>query len=283
MSGELVNAMEAEGAAGSAFAGQHSGFYKDREVLSLIFKPIKDYLEQRTKGTRIRIADLGCGSGLVGLYAEKMANEIGYQTSSLFIDSNPRMLSAIEEGADRKKVLSELSELPESELKEQVDIALGRQFIHYAPPRLQKRILGQIAKYVKTDGLFVNSTGTHESEEVVTFMSDYLSNILELRNPDRPARRFYQSVGTYQQWVGDVGFRRCRIEGEYSQEFRSSDFFERFGFDQTLMTPATVEQRINEILDKMQATPEVERALQIKRSGSHHSVSLTARVIVATR
>lgn len=279
----LQNAIRAEGAAGKIFGDQHGGFYKDESILSLIFNPIKDHIERTKPDYPLRIADLGCGSGLVGLYIERKLQDMGYQTTLVFIDSNQKMLDAIEPNEDREVVLADVSDLPENVLQKQVDIAVGRQFIHYVPPEQQRLILQQVAKYIKKGGLFVNSTGSNESEEVVRFMSDYLSNILAFRNPESPARRHYQSVETYFAWMREQGFTNPHVTGQYSQPHRSFDFFERYGFNQTGMNAVDVEKRINEILEQMKPAKQVEQALNIERWDGHHSVSLTARIFVATR
>lgn len=279
----LQNAMKAEGAAGNAFGSQHGGFYRDEGILSLIFNPIKDHIERTKPDYPLRIADLGCGSGLVGLYLERKLQDMGYRTTLVFIDSNQKMLDAIKPNEDREVVLADVSDLPENVLQKQVDIAVGRQFIHYVPPEQQRTILQQIAKYVKKGGLFVNSTGSNESEDVVRFMSDYLNGILELRNPKEPAKRHYQTVETYIAWMKEQGFTDVHISGEYSQPNRSFDFFERYGFNQTGMQENEVEKRVNDILEQLKPSNEIEQALDIKRWDGHHSVSLTARIFVATR
>lgn len=284
MNNNLRRSMDVEGAAGRAFGDQHGGFYKDESVLSLIFNPIKDYLEKTKPDYPLRIADLGCGSGLVGLYIERKLQALGYRTRLVFIDSNPKMLSAVEPNENREIVLADVSDLPEKVLQKQMDIAVGRHFIHYVPPEQQKIILEQIAKYVKKGGLFVNSTGSNESEGVVKFMSDYLSNILALRNPDSPAKRYYQSVKTYLTWMKEKCFINPRVAGQYYQPHRSFDFFERYGFNQTPNVRAEdVEKRINKILEQMRPAKEIEQVLNITKFNGHRSVNITAKIFVAAR
>ncbi len=278
----LENAMQAEGAAGKAFARQHGGFYRDEQVLSLIFQPIRMYVRQLHSET-LRVADIGCGSGIVGSYVGKQLETMGYRVQLVFIDSNKAMLNAIKPSANKELVLADISALPRTVLHHPVDIVVGRQFIQYIPPATQKTILEQMHQYLKQEGLFVNATGSHEKEKVMRCMTYYLDAILKLRNPKNPAKRYYQTTQTYLSWMRHVGFSQVRVVGKYAQPCWSSDYYERYGFDKTEMTPTQVEQRVNSILERLDPDTEIQKALRITREQEHHTIHIPGRIFVGQK
>lgn len=278
----LNRAMLAESAAGEAFGDQHGRFYRDEEVMRIIFAPIEAHVTKNYRKGPIRVADLGCGSGLVGLYGEKRLQELGYNPQVIFVDSNQKMLNAIEPAGNRKVVLADLAHLHKSSI-EPVDVAFGRHFIHYVPPEVQRAILREISAIVRDRGMFVNSTGSHEDPEVGAFMAQYLSEVISLRDPEQPVQRFYQTVQTYFDWMLESGFHSPEICGSYVQKFVSTDYYERFGFSGTVYSPESLETTCNELLGRLNPADKIIKALDIKRWEDHHSVSLPARVFTAKK
>ena len=112
----LEKAIEAEGAAGKSFGKQHGGFYEDEKILSLIFKPIDAYVKS-LQHKEVRIADVGCGSGIVGLYVEQRLVARGYRVQTVFIDANQKMVAAIETAPHREVYVVDISSIP-SEIKQ---------------------------------------------------------------------------------------------------------------------------------------------------------------------
>ncbi len=276
----LTKAMQAEGAAGDRFKDQHGGFYSDEQVLSMIFDPIKEYVERTRPIHRLKIADLGCGSGIVGLYVEERLNKMGYDPVIVFIDSNPKMLDAIKPASGRQMVLADLSDLSDYVDENEVDIAFGRHFIHYVEPEKQIQILKNIFSYIKEGGLFVNATGSHEDRVVSNFMADYLSNIISIRGTD--VRRYYQSIDTYCEWMSEIGFTNPHVVGSYGQPHRTFDFHERYGYPET-MTPEEAETKANRVLEIMGPNEKIRQALSIKEGDGHHSVDMIGKIFVAEK
>jgi SAM-dependent methyltransferase len=282
MNRALYNASLVEGAAGARFGRQHGGFYEDERILSLIVRPVYDYAAKKGSDS-LTIADVGCGSGIVGCYLEKRLIEQGYKTKLKFIDFNKKMLEAIPKSPDHESICTDLVQSPISALENKVDIAVGRNFLHYNPVIQQEQIIKNIYSLLKKGGLFVNATGSFEQIDVVEFMSDYLNEILLFRNPVNPAARHYLTVQANLSTFKRVGFTGAHVTGEYSQRQMSSDYYERYGFIARDVSPEFVEEEICKILDNLKPTVKIRELLDIHKEGSGHSISFPARIFVAEK
>ena len=265
---------------GTAFLS--SGFYKDEKILSLMLQPIMRYTSQMDPSRTLRIADIGCGTASVGLYIEKQLQAAGYSPHLLLIDSDPNMLASIEQSANREMVLTDLADLPSKVLQAPVDIIVGRQFIHYAAPEKQKKILEEAYKYLNKSGLFVNATSAHENPNVVYFMTDLLNKIRCLKDPNSPPM-FYQTTETYLNWIWEAGFDDPYVAAQYFQPCKTSDYYESYEFASTEMGVETVKNLIKELIETMNPPSNVQEAMNIRKHDGHYLFNMTCRIFVGNK
>lgn len=165
---------EYERTAGSSYGAVEGGVHYRN--LDLILEPLRRHLILPTS-KRIKLADFGGGSGIVGLYARNSLESNGIETDLEIVDKNSRQLEGAASEArkykhyDKVKII--LADLLDLGIEEVYHCGVMRMVLNYMTKEQIPVALQNVAEALKRGAIFVNCAMVAFSEEQKIFYNSY--------------------------------------------------------------------------------------------------------------
>lgn len=200
--------------------------------LNLISDPFDKYI--RPAGGKIKCADFGGGSGIVGLYIKNFLEDKSIQTKIDIIDKNPKQLEgvSIEESkygyqGESKIILADLFNL---NIENVYDSGVMRMVLNYMTKEQIPLALNNVARAMRAGGVFINCAMVAFSQEQQIFYNNfrYPSSDRILFGGDY-AKRYIPTVGEFLE-MQEAAFGSCFVTGFVSLDQTSKNVQERFSF-----------------------------------------------------
>ncbi len=170
--------------AGDDYGGS-LGYYTDerflREILSFVPKSAE------------KVCDVGCGSGIVGLYIK---DNIGKNVEVTFLDINIEQLMGINRGDVR--VIE--ADILDYEPTEQYDCVVSRLLNHYFPKGRQQEVVDNTYDMVSEGGCYINALPLavdDETQNAVNGMFSILEREVTGKNPHRHVMKKEEAMGIW--------------------------------------------------------------------------------------
>lgn len=202
------------------------GYHVRKDILDSMLTALdRKYLKKQ----EIKIIDVGCGPGIVGLYFYKHLRKKNLKIKMYFVDINPLMLKQIPKNKDFKIMEMDITQL--NLPSEEYDICLMKQVLDYLPKKLQIKALKNIYKILKKGGQFILSAIISPQDTLTSLrLTNYLYTFRErLLNPSSKIKKYIVRESTLIHWLRESGFKNIKKVYKYSVRLAANDFIKSFG------------------------------------------------------
>jgi hypothetical protein len=157
---------------GESFGNGYGGIYRDEEWIQKIIIPIVNSIKPHINNNPVFLADIGCGSGILGLNALNLLAGNAFLHS---IDVNIRQLDGLKEEAGKLNVIRNYQAVNSNLF----DIAypdnffsgiMGRLFLHHLTPDDNNRFWQFIVNKLKVEGVASIYAVVAPNESVASFI-----------------------------------------------------------------------------------------------------------------
>jgi len=205
-------------------------YQQRKDILEVMYNSI-DFNKIKNK-QEIRLIDLGCGPGIVGLYFYKKLSK-KYKSKSIevtFLDINPLMLTAIPKQKNFHIVKGDVTKIGPTKFSS-YDIVVMKQVLDYLPKNLQIKTLKNIYKILSQNGQFILSALIPPSKKAFKLTNYLYSEREKILNPSAPIKKFIVTKDILFQWLSEIGFKNIKFNYEYEIPLSVNDFVVSFGIN----------------------------------------------------
>lgn len=224
------------------------GYQQRKDILEAMYKSL-DF--NKLNKLQIRLIDLGCGPGIVGLYFyKKMKNS--FKPEITFVDINPLMLVSIPKRKNFYIVEQDVTKIDAAKFGS-FDIALMKQVLDYLPKDLQIKTLENTYDILHKYGQFILSALISPSKEAFKLTNYLYSQREKILNPLAPIKKFIVTKDILFQWLLKIGFKNIKFRYEYDIPLSVNDFVVSFGLSErkkqklTALYKKVIKQDINNV------------------------------------
>lgn len=217
---------------GKEYGRSFKFYYSNLDKLN---NQIAKYVKKFDKNKNIKIADFGCGSGIVGCAVCSYLEKIGYKNYILYaIDLNPNQLEGVFYEAKRykvprKKIIIQKKDVVYGNLKkfrELFDIIVSRYVLHYLTKKENIKFIKNIKKCLKKDGLFILINLGCDSRSDQKIKNKYI-NLLETFLVGKHKKLYIARNDEVKKWLMKNRLCVYKISSFYDV-YRSEDFKIKF-------------------------------------------------------
>lgn len=201
------------------------GYQQRKDILQVMYKSL-DFNNLKLNKQKIRIIDLGCGPGIVGLYFHRKMKDV-FKPKVTFVDINPLMLEAIHKEKDFHIVEQDITKLNMG--SNIFDLALMKQVLDYLPKNLQIKTLKSTYKTLKNGGQFILSVLISPIEDMFNLNNYLYSEREKILNSKAPIKKFITTKEILLQWLSKIGFNDIKFHYQYDIPLSVKDFVTSFG------------------------------------------------------
>jgi hypothetical protein len=221
--------LEYEQRSGAEYGSIEGGVHY--ENLGLLSGPILESLAP-TSG-RIRLADFGAGSGIVGLHVRDVLEGQGSEPDLYAIDKNPEQLEGVDFESSRyshNSAIAVLADLLDLGIENEFDCGTMRMVLNYMTKDQIPVALRNVAKSLNPGAVFVNCAMVAFTPEQAVFYNDfrYPSSDRILFGGDY-ARRYIPELEELIAMQRTV-FGNCLVTGSVKLDQTSRNVQHRFSF-----------------------------------------------------
>ena len=175
--------------------GKSLPFYENRKQLEFI----ESFIPKKCK----TLCDLGCGSGIVGLFIKRKRPNI----QVTFIDANPKQLEAIP--PEKGEIIQK--DLLKYKPNKKFDCVVSRLVNHYFEKKDQKRVIKKVYDLLSVNGVYICVTPLADKLEDQKAINEFFYKLEKMVVGEKAIQRYILRKDEIKDLCFEVGFKSVKI------------------------------------------------------------------------